>query len=100
MSTIIVTGSGGLIGSEAASHFARAGYDVVGVENDMRARFFGPEASTAATTQRLVDELPGFRSEELDIRDAEGILRLFKRIGGDLAMVVHTAAQPSHDWAA
>lgn len=101
MSTIIVTGSGGLIGSEAAAHFARAGYDVVGIENDMRARFFGPDASTARTTERLREQLAGsFRSEELDIRDADGVLRLFQAVGADLAAVIHTAAQPSHDWAA
>src|SRR5690349_3990935 len=98
--TAIVTGSGGLVGSEAATHFARAGYDVIGVENDMRARFFGPEASTAQTTQRLRAELPGFRSEELDVRDADGVLRLFERVGPALDLVVHAAAQPSHDWAA
>jgi CDP-paratose 2-epimerase len=100
MPTVIVTGSGGLIGSEAATHFAALGYDVIGVENDMRARFFGPEASTASVTQRLVETLPGFRHETVDIRDAEGILRLFEGVGPDLAAVVHTAAQPSHDWAA
>lgn len=100
MSTVIISGSGGLIGSEAAAHFARAGYDVVGLENDMRARFFGPEASTARTTRRLIDELPGFRHEELDIRDADGVLAVFERHRRDLVAVVHTAAQPSHDWAA
>jgi CDP-paratose 2-epimerase len=100
MSTVIVTGSGGLIGSEAVAHFVRAGHDVVGIENDMRARFFGPEASTSRTTRRLLDELPEFRVEELDIRDAEGVLRLFERVGRDLEAVIHTAAQPSHDWAA
>src|SRR3954447_25966221 len=101
MSTVIVTGSGGLIGSEAVAHFVRAGHDVVGIENDMRSRFFGPDASTARTTTRLLDEFGAeFRSEELDIRDADGVLRLFGRIGPDLAAVIHTAAQPSHDWAA
>jgi len=101
VSTVIVTGSGGLIGSEAAAHFVRAGYDVIGIENDMRARFFGPEASTSRTTKRLLAELDGsFRTEELDIRDADGVLRLFERVGSDLAAVIHTAAQPSHDWAA
>ena len=73
MPTVIVTGSGGLIGSESVAHFVRAGYDVVGIENDMRSRFFGPEASTARTTERLLDEPAEFRSEELDIRDAEGV---------------------------
>src|SRR4051794_33138494 len=101
MSTVIVTGSGGLIGSEAVAHFARAGYDVVGIENDMRARFFGPEASTSQNTNRLLEQFPAeFRSEEIDIRDAQGVLRLFERVGADLAAVIHTAAQPSHDWAA
>ncbi len=102
MSTVIVTGSGGLIGSEAVAHFVRAGHNVVGIENDMRARFFGPDASTAHTTQRLLGEFAGgeFRVEALDIRDAEGILSLFQRVGSDLAAVIHTAAQPSHDWAA
>jgi CDP-paratose 2-epimerase len=98
--TVIISGSGGLIGSEAAAHFVRAGYDVVGIENDMRAHFFGPEASTAHTTKRLLDELPGFQHEELDIRDADGVLRVFERHSRDLAAIVHTAAQPSHDWAA
>ena len=101
MSTVIVTGSGGLIGSEAVAHFVRAGHDVVGIENDMRSRFFGPDASTGRTTDRLRDQFSSeFRSEELDIRDAEGVLRLFERIGPDLAAVIHTAAQPSHDLAA
>jgi CDP-paratose 2-epimerase len=101
MATAVVTGSGGLIGSEAAAHFARAGCDVIGVENDMRAKFFGPDASTAPTTARLVRELgDNFRTEELDIRDGDGVQRLFERIGSALDVVVHTAAQPSHDWAA
>jgi len=73
---------------------------VVGIDNDMRARFFGPDASTARTTQRLRDELPAFRPVELDIRDRDGVLRVFREVGRDLEAVVHTAAQPSHDWAA
>jgi len=101
MPIAIVTGSGGLIGSEAAAHFARAGYDVVGLENDMRARFFGPEASTQHTTDRLRRELgEAFRSLELDIRDRDGVERVFAEHGGALELVIHTAAQPSHDWAA
>src|SRR4051812_16316363 len=98
MPTVIVTGSGGLIGSETVAHFARAGFDVVGVDNDMRAYFFGEQASPPRTSQRLQEEFPNsFRLETLDIRDAEGILRLFERIGSRLELVVHTAAQPSHD---
>jgi CDP-paratose 2-epimerase len=101
MPTAIVTGSGGLIGSEAAAFFVRSGYDVVGLENDMRARFFGPEASTERTTARLKRDLgDSFRSSELDIRDCDGIERVFAEHAGKLELVIHTAAQPSHDWAA
>src|SRR4051795_6432019 len=96
----IVTGSGGLIGSESVRHLVAQGLDVVGIENDMRSRFFGPEASTSPVTEELTSTLEGFRSEELDIRDAEGGERLFAEHAGSIEVVVHTAAQPSHDWAA
>jgi CDP-paratose 2-epimerase len=101
MSTVIVTGSGGLIGSESVRGFVAAGYDVVGIENDMRAAFFGPEASTAAITERLVAAYPrDFRSVAVDVRDADAVDRVFAEVAADLALVVHAAAQPSHDWAA
>jgi CDP-paratose 2-epimerase len=101
MPIAIITGSGGLIGSESAQHFVEAGYDVIGIENDMRARFFGPSASTAHTTERLVRTLGGsFRSMEYDIRDADAVDGLFRRHRGSIELVIHTAAQPSHDWAA
>jgi CDP-paratose 2-epimerase len=96
----IVTGSGGLIGSESVRFFAEEGFDVVGVENDMRARFFGPEASTAHVSARLEREVDAFRHEELDIRDADGVMDLFARHAKQIELIVHTAAQPSHDWAA
>src|SRR6202035_4454675 len=101
MPTVIVTGSGGLIGSETVRHFATAGYDVVGLENDMRARFFGPEASTERVTQELLkSHRDEFRHLPVDIRDVEKVDRIIRDARGDLALVVHTAAQPSHDWAA
>lgn len=101
MPTAIVTGSGGLIGSESVRHFVREGYDVVGLENDMRARFFGADASTAHTSQALIDSYPDeFRSLELDVRDADGVMRVFAEHGRAIEVVIHTAAQPSHDWAA
>jgi CDP-paratose 2-epimerase len=96
----VVTGSGGLIGSESVTQFVEAGYDVVGIENDMRERFFGPDASTRAVTERLLANHPEFRSLDLDVRDADGIDRAFAEHGRDIELVVHTAAQPSHDWAA
>jgi CDP-paratose 2-epimerase len=101
MPTAIVTGSGGLIGSESVQHFVKAGYDVIGLDNDMRAYFFGPAASTAPTTERLQRSLgDSFQALELDIRDADSIDRLFAQHASSLELVIHTAAQPSHDWAA
>jgi CDP-paratose 2-epimerase len=101
MPTALITGSGGLIGSECVRHFAEAGFDVIGLENDMRARFFGPEASTLPVTERLLDTYSReFRSVELDIRDTAGVDRLVADHARDLELVIHAAAQPSHDWAA
>jgi CDP-paratose 2-epimerase len=99
--TAIITGSGGLIGSQSVQHFTQAGYDVVGLENDMRAWFFGPSGSTAHTTERLVQTYgDSFRSLELDIRDADAVGRVFAESARSIELVIHTAAQPSHDWAA
>src|SRR3977135_3287852 len=100
MATAIITGSGGLIGSEAVEHFIVEGFDVIGIENDMRSRFFGAEASTAHVTERLVAERPEFRLEGVDIRDGAAVHRLFRENAGGIELVIHTAAQPSHDWAA
>jgi CDP-paratose 2-epimerase len=100
MAIAIVSGSGGLIGSESVRFFAAQGLDVIGIENDMRARFFGPDASTASTSERLLEEVQGFHCEPLDIRDSDGVMRLFERHGTRIELVIHTAAQPSHDWAA
>jgi CDP-paratose 2-epimerase len=101
MPTVIVTGSGGLIGSESVDHFVHAGYEAIGLENDMRARFFGANASTAHTTDALAERYPQeFSSLEIDIRDADGVERVFAEHAGELELVIHTAAQPSHDWAA
>ena len=100
MSVVIVTGSSGLIGSETARFFDAQGFDVVGVDNDMRAYFFGGEASTAWNTRQLGQDLPRFRHRGLDIRDAAAVDSLFAEFGPDISLVVHCAAQPSHDWAA
>ncbi len=100
MATAIVSGSGGLIGSESVRCLVEDGWDVVGLENDMRARFFGPEASTAAVTAGLEADYSEFVSLEVDIRDAEGVDRAFREAPGRVELVIHTAAQPSHDWAA
>jgi CDP-paratose 2-epimerase len=101
MPTAIVTGSGGLIGSESVSRFAELGFEVVGLENDMRARFFGADASTAHTTDSLLARYPdAFRSLAIDIRDRDRVEGVFAERAGQVELVIHTAAQPSHDWAA
>jgi len=100
MSVVIVTGSSGLIGSETARFFHAQGFDVVGVDNDMRAYFFGADASTSWNTQQLKRELPRFTHVAADIRDEAAINEIFRARGKDIALVVHCAAQPSHDWAA
>jgi CDP-paratose 2-epimerase len=96
----VVSGSGGLIGSESVRHLVENGWDVIGLENDLRAHFFGPEASTAAVSRELVERYPEFRWHEIDIRDAEAVDRAFASEGGRIELVIHAAAQPSHDWAA
>lgn len=101
MSVAVVTGSCGLIGFESASHFGAAGMTIAGVDNDMRATFFGPSASTRASRERLEQRLgAGYEHHDMDIRDRDGVAKLFQRYGKEVELVVHTAAQPSHDWAA
>ena len=98
---MLITGSAGLIGSEAARYFFERGYQIVGIDNDMRACFFGPEASTRWNLARLREELGrSYTHYEVDIRDTEAVTAIFRRHARDLKAVIHTAAQPSHDWAA
>jgi CDP-paratose 2-epimerase len=100
MAVTIVTGAAGLIGSETCKRFHREGLDIAGIDNDMRARFFGPDASTGKTRKTLEGSLKNYRHFEADIRDFAAIETIFKKFGKDVKAVVHTAAQPSHDWAA
>jgi CDP-paratose 2-epimerase len=99
MATAIVTGSAGLIGSETVRALATRGLTVLGFDNDMRKRFFGDEASTRATRDELT-LLPNYTHFDLDIRDQAAMETIFADRGKDLGLIVHTAAQPSHDWAA
>lgn len=98
MKTIVVTGSAGLIGSEAAGHFGAAGWEVVGVDNNMRRTFFGPDGDTTWQRQRLEETCRSYRHAEIDIRDRVAVGRLFEEVRPDA--VIHCAAQPSHDLAA
>ncbi|MCS6880087.1 MAG: NAD-dependent epimerase/dehydratase family protein [Oscillochloridaceae bacterium] len=100
MSVAIITGSAGLIGSEAVAYFAARGLEIAGIDNDMRRYFFGNEASTRWNQQRLQREVRGYTHYDVDIRDREAVERIFARYGRQIALVIHAAAQPSHDWAA
>lgn len=100
MDIVLVTGSAGLIGSEAVHFFAEEGLQVVGIDNDMRRVFFGDEASTSWNRARMQEEIPGYIHASEDIRDKNAMERLFSEYGNDIKLIIHTAAQPSHDWAA
>ncbi len=101
MSVAVITGSAGLVGSEASVLFAAQGWDIVGIDNDMRRVFFGEEASTAWNSERLKRTVGhAYRQENVDIRDRERLDTLFGRYGKTIRLVIHAAAQPSHDWAA
>ena len=95
---LLVTGSSGLIGSEVVDYFSRQGWEVHGVDNNMRADFFGPAGDTRWNQQRLLATHEQFVHHELDIRDRQGIDALLLALCPTL--IVHTAAQPSHDLAA
>lgn len=99
MSVAIVTGSAGLIGSEAVRHFTWLGMRVIGIDNNMRQYFFGEEGSTKWMEDQLA-QIPGYEHRSIDIRNSDAVFRLFQQFGRDIRLVIHTAAQPSHDWAA
>lgn len=98
MKKALITGSGGLIGSESVRFFAKKGFEIHGVDNDMRQYFFGPEASTKWSVKEIKKNTPKYRHYNVDIRDNSKIEKIFKKNKFDL--IIHTAAQPSHDWAA
>src|SRR5204863_1741743 len=100
MPVAVVTGSSGLVGSETARFVHEKGLEVIGLDNDMRKYFFGAEASTAWNSERLKHDPKRFTHHDIDVRDQSAVFSLFEKYGGNIALVVHTAAQPSHDWAA
>jgi CDP-paratose 2-epimerase len=100
MKTVVVTGSNGLIGSEAVRFFDAKGFRVIGIDNNMREYFFGPGASTLKNKVKFERELPSYRHHSIDIRDEKKLDALFAEFNSDIVAVIHTAAQPSHDWAA
>jgi len=100
LSVVLITGSAGLIGSEATRFFHQQGFDIVGIDNNMRQYFFGADGSTTWNREQLEAGLPKYQHRDIDIRDNRAIDALFAEYGKQIALVIHTAAQPSHDWAA
>ncbi len=100
MSVVLVTGSGGLIGSESVRFFSEKGFKVVGIDNDMRKYFFGEDASTSPIQEILKKQYGRYELHPIDIRNYAALQSVFKKYGRQISLIIHTAAQPSHDWAA
>lgn len=100
MKIALVTGSAGLIGSQACEFFHNKGYKIIGIDNDMRSYFFGDSASTDASRVSLQEKLENYTHYTVDIRNYKGLEEIFSIYSSDIEIVIHTAAQPSHDWAA
>jgi CDP-paratose 2-epimerase len=100
MNVALVTGSAGLIGSEAVRFLSSKGFVVIGLDNDMRKTFFGPDASTEWNRRDLEKTVDNYIHHSVDIRDSQRVDAVFAEYGGDIKLIIHTAAQPSHDWAA
>ncbi|MEW5895572.1 MAG: NAD-dependent epimerase/dehydratase family protein [Candidatus Omnitrophota bacterium] len=97
---VLVTGASGLIGSQTVEFFAEKGFKVIGIDNDMRAYFFGPDGSTLWRKVELQKKFSSYEHHGIDIRDNEQLKHVFEDFSGNIKLIVHTAAQPSHDWAA
>lgn len=100
MNVAIVTGSAGLIGAETSRFFSSRGFQVIGIDNNLRRVFFGEAASTESTRENLEKSLPNYLHRSADIRDKSAMDAIFSEYGARIGVVIHTAAQPSHDWAA
>ena len=100
MNIALITGSAGLIGSESVAFFAEKFDRVMGIDSDLRASFFGEDASTQWNRVRLQEKYPNYQHYSLDIRNVEDLQQVFAEYSTDIKLIVHTAAQPSHDWAA
>lgn len=100
MSIVLITGSSGLIGSEAARFFGRKGFTVIGIDNNLRKQFFGDDACTEWNREQLGKDIKDYKHFSVDIRDNDSISEIFKKYAKDISLIIHAAAQPSHDWAA
>ncbi len=100
MDIALITGSAGLIGAESVRFFSKKGFHIIGIDNDMRRVFFGDEASTEWSRKKLESEIKNYTHYNKDIRDKTAMEEIFNKYNKDIKLIIHTAAQPSHDWAA
>jgi CDP-paratose 2-epimerase len=100
MATVLVTGSCGLIGNESVRFFCAKGFDVIGIDNNLRYKFFGSDGDTSEVKNELQNNFKSYRHFDVDIRNLNKIEKIFKRYAVNLKLIIHAAAQPSHDWAA
>jgi CDP-paratose 2-epimerase len=100
MNIALISGSAGLIGSESVAYMSKKFDLVIGIDNDLRQYFFGAEASTDWNRNRLEEQFSNYKHYSADIRSEEDIAKIFAKYGKDIKLIIHTAAQPSHDWAA
>lgn len=100
MDVALITGSAGLIGSQASDFFHEKGFKIVGIDNDMRSYYFGQNASTKSSRESLIKKLGNYEHFDIDIRSFEKLEDIFQKYSTDIKIVIHTASQPSHDWAA
>ncbi len=100
MDIALITGSAGLIGAESVRFFSKKGFQIIGIDNDMRRVFFGEEASTEWSRKKLESEIKNYTHYDKDIRDKTAMEMIFKKYNKNIKLIIHTAAQPSHDWAA
>ena len=98
MSVVLITGSSGLVGSESVDFFCKKGFDVIGIDNNLRKYFFGFEGSTKKIEDSLLKRNKNFKNFNIDIRNYNELLKLFKRYHKKISLIVHCAAQPSHDY--
>ena len=100
MSVAVITGSAGLIGSEAVEFFQNKFDKIVGIDNNLREYFFGEDGSTNWNKSRLENAIPNYKHHVADIREYSALEKVFAEYGKDIKLIIHCAAQPSHDWAA
>ena len=98
MSIVIITGSSGLVGSEAVNFFSKKGFDVIGIDNNLRKFFFGKDSSTLWLKNKLLKSNKKFKNFSIDIRNFNSLDKIFKKYSKNIALIIHCAAQPSHDY--